>query len=558
MKTYLVLFLSSTCISLCLTPLILRFSMRSGFGQDLTGERKVHDHTIPRLGGIAIYISVVATLLLLLFYDNQVTQVFNLHLDDIKLLFIPATLLFLMGLTDDLMGLNPWVKLGVQLVAALLCFWLGMRIELVTNPITGGPIALGWLALPVTVLWLVGVTNAFNMVDGMDGLAGGLACLISISVGLMALLNGQILVALFTVTIVGATLGFLRFNFHPARIFMGDGGSYFLGFLLAALAVRTGEKSSFIVSIAIPLLVLGVPILETGVTILRRLLAGKPLFQADGAHIHHMLLRGGVSHRVIVLVMYMITAMFGLAAFVLVVNRTMGIAVIMLLVSVVLALIFTRLGYHEFREFGDLMERAFFFQRRILSNQIFIRAAASKLTESRSPADLFNQLVLLFHRLEFCRAQLNVAVACRDSAWRIFNWDWSPGDSSVADLPGNGCPEGEQVWSLRIPLASDQKLRARLQLSRSLGSDHLYFQVYSLVDLLGGQLHDALLLFTSQEYDEYFRERQAQAESVSAAAGASAHQPGQVPSHAFIPGRSAIRSASRMRSHRFASFLHRR
>ncbi len=193
--------------------------------------------------------------------------------------------------------------------------------------------ALGWLALPVTVLWLVGVTNAFNMVDGMDGLAGGLACLISMSVGLMALLNGRVAGGHFHGDHRRRHMGFLRFNFHPARIFMGDGGSYFLGFLLAAMAVRTGEKSSFIVSIAIPLLVLGVPILETGVTILRRLLAGKPLFKADGGHIHHMLLRGGVSHRVIVLVMYLATAMFGLAAFVLVVNRTMGIAVIMVLVS---------------------------------------------------------------------------------------------------------------------------------------------------------------------------------------------------------------------------------
>jgi UDP-GlcNAc:undecaprenyl-phosphate GlcNAc-1-phosphate transferase len=557
MKTYLALFVSSACISVCLTSLILRFSKKYGIGQDPSGERKIHSRSIPRLGGIAIFLSVIATLSLLLSYDNGITRVFSIHLSDIQVLFIPATMLFLVGLLDDLRGLNPWFKLSAQLIAALLCFWLGLRIELVTNPFSGQAVALGWLALPVTVLWLVGVTNAFNLVDGMDGLAGGLACLISMSVGLMALLNGQILVAVFAVTIVGATLGFLRFNFHPARIFMGDGGSYFLGFLLAALAVRTGEKSSFIVSIAIPLLVLGVPILETGVTILRRLLAGKPLFQADGGHIHHMLLRGGVSHRVIVLVMYLATAVFGLTAFVLVVNRTMGIAVIMVLVSLLLALIFTRLGYHEFREFGDLMERAFFFQRRILSNQIFIRAAASRLTESRSPAELFNQLVLLFHRLEFCRAQLNVTVACKDSAWRMFNWDWSPGESSVADLPGSGCPDGEQVWSLRIPLVTDRRLRARLQLSRSLGSNRLYFQVYSLVDLLGGQLHDALLLFTSQEYDEYFKERQALAES-AAAAGASAPQPGLVPSHAFSVGRSAIRSVSRMRRHRFSSVLRRR
>lgn len=553
MKTYLALLLSSACISLCLTPLILRFSERYGIGQDLTGERKIHDRTIPRLGGIAIFISVIATLSLLLLYDNKVTQIFSIHIDDIQVLFLPATLLFGMGLVDDLRGLNPWFKLSVQLAAALLCFWFGLRIELVSNPFGGGQFALGWLALPVTVVWLVGVTNAFNMVDGMDGLAGGLACLISISVGMMALLHGRALVAIFTVTIVGATLGFLRFNFHPARIFMGDGGSYFLGFLLAALAVRTGEKSSFIVSIAIPLLILGVPILETGVTVLRRLLAGKPLFQADGGHIHHMLMRGGFSQRVIVLLMYLVTAVFGLAAFALVVNRAMGIAVVTLVVSVVLALIFTRLGYHEFREFGDLVERALFFQRRILSNQILIRAAAARLTESESPEKLYGQLVELFNHLGFCRARLDLAVAAEKPHWRMFNWDWSPGKAGVEDLPGNGCPEEDKVWTMEIPLSAGPELRARLQLSRAVSSDRLYFQVYSLVDLFSAQLGQALALFSAEEYDRYFR-RRAAAERSAAAAGPAASA---VPAHPLAAGRSRIRSASRMSSRVRSLFLHR-
>jgi len=546
MKTYLALFVSSACFSLLLTPLILKLSERYGFGQDPTGERKVHARSIPRLGGIAIFISMIGTLTLLLLYDNRVAQVLNIHLSDLQVLFIPATLLFFTGLYDDLRSLNPWWKLVFQVSAALLCFQLGLRIELVTNPLSGDLVNLGWLALPVTVVWLVGVTNAFNLVDGMDGLAGGLACLISISVGLMAMLNGRVLVAIFAVTIVGATLGFLRFNFHPARIFMGDGGSHFLGFLLAALAVRTGEKSSFIVSIAIPLLILGVPILETGVTILRRLLAGRPLFEADGGHIHHMLLRGGVSHRVIVLAMYLATAIFGLAAFVLVFNRTMGIAVITLLVSVLMALVFTRLGYHEFREVGDLMERAFFFQRRILSNQIFIRAAASKLTDSESPAALFGQLAVLFHRLGFCRAQLNLAVANGDPSWRMFLWDWSPSGDDPLDLPGDGCPEEEQAWSMEIPLASDEKMKARLRLSRPLESEHLYFQIYSLVDLLGGQLREALLRFNPDEYDGYFRERQAEA-GVDAVRSAGAAAPATEPAaaHALAPGRRRVRSASR-------------
>jgi len=546
MKTYLALFLSSAFFSLLLTPLILRLSEHYGIGQDPTGERKVHAHSIPRLGGIAIFISMIATLGLLRIYDNNVAQVLNNHLGDILVLFIPATMLFFAGLYDDLRGLNPWCKLGAQTGAALLCFWLGLRIDLITNPLSGDPMPLGWLALPVTVIWLVGVTNAFNLVDGMDGLAGGLACLISISVGLMALLNGQVLVAIFAMTIVGATLGFLRFNFHPARIFMGDGGSHFLGFLLAALAVRTGEKSSFIVSIAIPLLILGVPILETGVTILRRLLAGRPLFQADGGHIHHMLLRGGVSHRVIVLAMYLATAVFGLAAFVLVFNRTMGIAVITLLVSVMLALVFTRLGYHEFREFGDLMERAFFFQRRILSNQIFIRAAASKLNESANPAELFGQLAVLFHRLGFCRAQLNLAAAGEGPDWRMFLWDWSPCGPVPVDLPGNGCPDDEQAWSLEIPLADDQEMKARLRLSRQLESDHLYFQVYSLVDLLGGQLRESLRLFTPEDYEAYFRSRLADVEAAARLAGPLSPVAEPEPVHPLAVGRSQIRSASRM------------
>ena len=209
----------------------------------------------------------------------------------------------LLGLYDDLRGANATKKFLIQFAVAGLLFKLGFRFDVIANPF-GEPIALGWASLPVTMLWVVGVINAMNLIDGLDGLAGGVALVAVITTFLVSLQRGHPLMMLFSSALAGAIVGFLFYNFNPASIFMGDTGSMFLGFVLAATAIQTNQKASTAVAVLIPGIALGLPIMDTLLAIGRRAVRGRPLFQADKEHIHHKLLDRGLSHRQAVLILY--------------------------------------------------------------------------------------------------------------------------------------------------------------------------------------------------------------------------------------------------------------
>ncbi len=304
-------------LSLVITPAVIKLAFKVG-AIDQPNARKVHARVMPRMGGLAIFTAFAIPALIALPLNSQFMG-----------LLLGGALILTLGIVDDIIEISPKVKLGGQLVAALILIGSGVRVENLTNPFGPDMIALGWMSIPVTIFWIVGITNAVNLIDGLDGLAAGISAIAAATLGLVAFQSDPT-ISLIAFILVGAILGFMRYNFNPAKIFMGDSGSLFLGYMLAGLAIMGLAKSATVFSLFIPVLVLGVPILDTLFAIVRRLLNKQPIFQADKAHLHHCLLASGLSHRQTVLVIYGIHG--GLSSVAVLLNKlttTQGMAMLL-------------------------------------------------------------------------------------------------------------------------------------------------------------------------------------------------------------------------------------
>jgi len=301
MATYIFAWGLALAIALVATPLVKELALRIG-AVDVPNERKVHRGVMPRLGGLAIYLSFVVGFLL---FVPKTAIAWGI--------FLGGSIIALVGALDDRFQLSPKAKLLGQLVAALVVVAFGLRVTFINLPFDEG-FSIGWLlSIPVTMVWIVAVTNAVNLIDGLDGLAAGVSAIATATLLVVSLLMGNTFVALLCAVLLGATMGFLVFNFHPAKIFMGDTGALFLGFQLAVLSIM-GFKQVTLFSYVIPLLLLGVPLSDTFFAIVRRKLNKKPISAADKSHLHHCLLHLGLSHRGAVLTIYAISALFGLCA----------------------------------------------------------------------------------------------------------------------------------------------------------------------------------------------------------------------------------------------------
>ncbi|MBN2980691.1 undecaprenyl/decaprenyl-phosphate alpha-N-acetylglucosaminyl 1-phosphate transferase [Cohnella algarum] len=308
-------FALALALSLALTPLVRKLAFKVG-AMDVPDQRKVHTRVMPRLGGVAIYAAFTASMLLFLpFLPEHFLNAYDLNL--IMALLSGGTLIVLLGALDDRFTLSAKLKLLVQIAAAcVVVFGFDIQINLVNIPFGSAmqPVA-EWLSIPLTILWIVGVTNAINLIDGLDGLAAGVSAIAIGTILVMSALMGQEAVILLAVTLLGAVIGFLKYNFHPAKIFMGDSGSLFLGFALAMLSML-GFKQITVVSFVTPLLIIGVPLSDTFFAIVRRWKSKKPIFAPDKGHLHHCLQQLGFSHRKTVLIIYGIAAFFGACAIV--------------------------------------------------------------------------------------------------------------------------------------------------------------------------------------------------------------------------------------------------
>jgi exopolysaccharide biosynthesis polyprenyl glycosylphosphotransferase len=331
-------------VALVVTPRVRTFATRFSIG-DLPGERKINTRFVPRLGGAAIIAGFAAGLL------TAALLTPDLRTDPLPLLTIGGSLLLiaLLGVFDDVRGVGSLGKLLVQSVAAGLVILAGLRIDILTLPFAG-PITLGWWGIPLTGLWLVGITNAVNLLDGLDGLACGVSAIVSATLLVIAAYYGDTVLVAAATALFFACLGFLRYNFHPASIFMGDTGSLFLGFLLATMSLRVLQHHSSEagpLSLLIAVVTLGVPIVDTSVAFFRRLRKGLHPLKPDKEHVHHRLMDLGLTHRQTVVTIYAISMLNGVVAILLVLLDSFYATILLLLVLAASVLSIRRLGYIE-------------------------------------------------------------------------------------------------------------------------------------------------------------------------------------------------------------------
>ena len=298
---YLLAFFVALAVVLVSTPIVRAFALNYGY-LDAPSARKVHQQPVARLGGVSICIGTLTAI-----FGVWLAGVFHLlppqTLSGLISIILGSFAFFLIGLADDLFGLPAIMRLLIQSAVASGVWLSGVQIEFLTVP-GWGLVQLGWLSLPITVIWLTGVVNAINWIDGLDGLASGVAGIAAAASFLICLYTQQFAAALLVVALLGSLLGFLYYNFNPAQIFMGDGGSYFIGFLLAGVGIIGLVKGATATAIFLPFLVLAVPLLDMSIVIFSRLSRGSSPFVADKRHLHHRLLRAGLSHRLAVLLIY--------------------------------------------------------------------------------------------------------------------------------------------------------------------------------------------------------------------------------------------------------------
>lgn len=299
----------AAAISYCLTPLVIKLAHKIGAIDVPKDNRRVHKTPIPRLGGLAIYVAFMVTYLSL----NSMSGVREMGLVLGSIVIIAA------GVVDDLKPISAKVKLAAQILAAVILYYSGIRIDFLTNYIRPSEIVdIGFMSLPMTIFWIVGITNTVNLIDGLDGLAAGISTIAAASLAYVSIINGRTETALVTLAIVGACVGFLPYNFNPAKIFMGDTGSLFLGFILAATSIDGSIKGATFLVFAAPILALGVPIFDTTFAILRRMINRKPIMEADKGHLHHRFLKLGFDQKTAVLMMYLISILLGVSGILLI------------------------------------------------------------------------------------------------------------------------------------------------------------------------------------------------------------------------------------------------
>jgi UDP-GlcNAc:undecaprenyl-phosphate GlcNAc-1-phosphate transferase len=318
------------------TPMVKKLAFKLNAVDIPNDDRRVHNHPIPRLGGIAILLGFIIALLV----DIVISISTNAIIFDNKLtgLILGIIIIEIAGVWDDIKPIGAWTKLSFQIAAAFVVISGGVKIEFLTNPfVENGVFSLGIFAIPLTIIWIVGVTNALNFIDGLDGLAAGIASISSLSLLFISIFLKNFDVVILTAALAGSTLGFLPFNFNPAKIFMGETGSGFLGFTLGTISIMGMIKSYTAIAIVTPLIVLGLPIFDTIFAIVRRIIHGKSPMSADRGHLHHRMVDAGFTQKQTVLILYIISAFLGLIGLMIVEN---GMWKVILLVAAIVFFIF--------------------------------------------------------------------------------------------------------------------------------------------------------------------------------------------------------------------------
>ncbi|NEU30270.1 undecaprenyl/decaprenyl-phosphate alpha-N-acetylglucosaminyl 1-phosphate transferase [bacterium LRH843] len=319
-------------VTVLMTPVVKKFAIKIG-ATDKPNHRKVHQTVMARLGGLAIYIGFLVGFVILQPESSDI---------HVLPIMIGGFIIIVTGFLDDMIELAAKWKLFGQFLAASVVIFNGVDVDFINLPFNG-VLELGWLSIPLTFLWIIGVTNAINLIDGLDGLAAGVSSIVLLTISGLAIADGNMFVAAFGVILLGSTLGFLVHNFNPAKIFMGDTGALFLGYMISVIALL-GFKNVTLFSLLIPIIILAIPISDTLFAIVRRLVQKKPLSAPDKSHLHHCLLRLGLSHKQTVLAIYALSAFFSLAAVMLTMATLWISLIIICVILIVIELLVERVG----------------------------------------------------------------------------------------------------------------------------------------------------------------------------------------------------------------------
>jgi len=415
---YLGAFVASLLLSFVGTWFVREFAKEHGWVAGPAQERHLHNAPLPRLGGVAIFIAFILTFGTELFFLRNSPANFGVSPRSLATILLPGFLIFLLGVYDDIHTVGPYTKFLVQAIAGVVLFAGGLRIF--DLPVLFRSHQFSWfVSLSLTILWVLAITNAFNLIDGLDGLAAGSALFSTMVVFVVALLSGSSLVALMTLALAGAILGFLRYNFNPATIFLGDCGSLFIGFMLSALAMQGAQKAPTIIAVAIPVVSFGLPILETALSIARRFISGRPVFTADREHIHHKLLQLGLSHRQVVITLYAVSAFFALVSLFLLWPTGSSLGLVLAVLGTGIWLGVQHLGYLEFGELRRVAQRTIE-QRQIVINNLAIRRATEELKVTSDYSQILRILKAAFSTNDFDAFDLRLdfipadVAACED------------------------------------------------------------------------------------------------------------------------------------------------
>lgn len=487
-------FLLGLLSSFTLTRFVRDFANSRGWVAAPTQERHLHRNPLPRLGGVAIFLSLGCCMAVAAIWSLRHPNLHSAHfLHTMATILGPASLVFLLGVYDDVRGVGPYIKFSVQGIAASMLYAGGLRI--VNIPVVFGDRNLPWyVGLACTIIWVLAITNAFNLIDGLDGLAAGSALFSTMVAFVVGLLHGPALVEVMTIALAGAILGFLRFNFNPATIFLGDSGSLLIGFLLSALALYGAQKAPTIVAIAIPVVSFGLPILETVLSIIRRLISGRPVFTADREHIHHKLLQHGLTHRQVVILLYGVSAGFAMLSLFLLWPTGSSLGLVLAVLGIGIWIGVQHLGYLEFGELARVAQRTLD-QPQIFVNNLAIRRAIEELKVARDYDQVTKILVAAFGSNDFDNFELKVgplfsaAIPIHDShtshrSLESFHWS-KPG------VPVN--LDSSAAWRLSLSLVSSaNRHRGTLDILRLYSHRQLHIDVNLLTAVFPTALADAL------------------------------------------------------------------
>ena len=467
MGEYVLLYLVAFMLSVFLVPVVRRWALAVGAVDMPDRVRKIHTHMVPRMGGVAIFIAFLVPVVgayvvgALWLPTSRVFMTFREHFTEVVGLVGASVLVLLIGIYDDVYQCRPRVKVAVQIAAALILCSVGIRIDQIGNPFTGKMIEFGWMSWPLTVFWVLAITNAINLIDGMDGLGPGVGLLVAGVMFLSSLLFVVPMVSVVMAALVGAIIGFLIFNFHPAKIFMGDSGSLFIGFILSAIAIQGSVKRHTVVALIFPIVVLGLPIVDTLMAIARRWGKGLPMSAPDKQHVHHRLVKMGFSQREAVLVLYGVSVILGCVALVMAVLETGALPVAIAGVTILAVIAAVHLlGGREFSAIGSRILGAWRRRSRRRRAWVEVYQAAARMETSDSVEQMWEDVGGLLTALGVDVAR--VSLSREDGGTRVLEWT-RPGAVEPVLTDGGVVHEG---WTARLPLEENGHVCGELMLGK--------------------------------------------------------------------------------------------